>query len=114
MTELDDIKVTQPYLELNRVFVAPSELAFSADNNMRVAVDKTAISMEQTVNSAYPNFTIQEYDSMDDCFQAVNDKKADVILGKRYVVVPIYQNPQTVICAWYRFADLTTIVVSVL
>lgn len=58
-----------------------------------MAVDKNMKIFEQALETAYPNFVIKNYDSIDDCFEAVDKGKADIILGERYVVDPYLSKP---------------------
>ena len=82
----DYVKLSQPYMESAQVVVAPEKLSFTSDSKLTVAVDKNMKIFEQALETAYPNFVIKNYDSIDDCFEAVDKGKADIILGERYVV----------------------------
>ena len=88
------MSMSKPYLESEKVFVAPSALSFDADASLRLAVATGSNTLPQVLKDEYPNFTLETYGSVEACFEAVKDGKADLIMQNRYVVDTYIAKPR--------------------
>ena len=91
------ILISEPYLSSRKVIVAKSGLEFAPDAHFTVAISTGSQTLEKVLNAQYPNFKLVNYPSIQDCLNAVNKGKADLLIQNQYVVEywlykPSYQN----------------------
>ncbi len=90
------ILISDPYLSSRKVVVARDGLDFKYDANLSIAVSTGSQTLKKVLNASYPNFTLVDYPTITDCFDAVNSGKADLMIQNQYVVEywiskPIYE-----------------------
>lgn len=95
------IKLTNPYLDSNKVFVCLKEEEFFSNSYKKIAVATGSQTLSKVVKESYPNFEVVIYDSIKDCFEAVRTGEADALLQNQYVVTnclakPLYSNMVTI------------------
>ena len=91
------ILVSEPYFTGRKVIVAREDLTYSYEANLSVAVSSGSQTLRQVLAATYPNFTLEDYDTITDCFDAVRAGKADLMILNQYVVEywlskPIYEH----------------------
>ena len=76
--------------------VARSGLDFKYDANLSIAISTGSQTLRKVLGAMYPNFTLVDYPTISDCFDAVNTGAADLMIQNQYVVEywitkPIYE-----------------------
>ena len=95
--EANGILISQPYLSSNKVIVSRADFSFSYSAQQTVAVSSGSQTVRKVLREAFPNFTLKDYDTIGDCFSAVDSGDADMMLLNQYVVEywlykPAYEN----------------------
>ena len=88
-----NVQKSNPYLDTSMVLVSPKEVTIDADQHLVMAIDGSTMAMQQQILENYPNFEIKTYDGLTDCFEAVNEGEADLLLGKQYIIEPYLSKP---------------------
>ncbi|MGN0353332.1 MAG: response regulator [Roseburia sp.] len=91
---LESVKYSQPYLDMNQVFVVQKDMVITNESILRVAAEKRTVFSAENMKENYPNMELLTYDTLDECFQAVRKGEADIVLGNRYRVEPYLTKPQ--------------------
>ncbi len=91
------ILLSDPYFSSRKVVVAREGLEFSYDANLSIAISSGSQTIKNVLGKAYPNFDIVEYQSTEQCFDAVRSGDADLLMLNQYIVEywiskPIYEN----------------------
>ena len=92
-TGFENIQKSNPYLDTSMVLVSPKEVTIDADEHLVMAIDNSTVAVKQQILQNYPNFEIKTYDSLEECFEAVNSGDADLLFGKQYIVEPYLSKP---------------------
>ncbi len=95
------ILTSEPYLSSRKVVVAREDLEFSYSANHTVAISTGSQTLRKVLNESYPNFTLVDFDSITDCFDAVNRGEVDLMMQNQYVVEywisrPMYNHLQVI------------------
>lgn len=80
------ILISSPYLKSKKVIVGRSDLVFDQGERLRVALSTGSQTLKGVLEEQYPNFEFVDYDSIEQCFEAVWDGEADLLLQNQYVV----------------------------
>lgn len=91
------ILISEPYLSSRKVIVAKEGLKFEADADFTVAISTGSQTIKKVIADYYPNFKLVDYDTIEDCLDAVNQGRADLLIQNQYVVEywlykPSYEN----------------------
>ncbi len=91
------ILISNPYLSSRKVIVAREDLKFRYDEHFTAAVATGSQTLKKVLAEMFPNFELKDYDSISDCFDAVNSGDADLMIQNQYVVEywlakPKYEN----------------------
>ena len=91
------ILVSEPYFTGRKVIVAREDLDYSYEANLSVAVSSGSQTLRQVLAATYPNFTLEDYDTITACFDALRAGKADLMILNQYVVEywltkPLYED----------------------
>lgn len=95
------VRLTLPYLNSQKVFVCKKGILFDPDKKLKLAISTGSQTLEQAILEIYPEFEVTVYDSMEDCFKAVNRGDADVLLQNQYVAASFLAKP--------HYADMITV-----
>lgn len=95
------ISLTNPYFDSRKVFVCNQEKEFDVDMELTLAVATGSPTLITSLEEEYPNFHLQIYDHISECFEAVRRGEADALLQNQYVVTnylarPIYSQMRTI------------------
>ncbi len=95
------ILISQPYLSCRKVVVAKEGLEFSSAASFTVAVSTGSQTLHKVMGKMFPNFTLEDYESITDCLDAVREGEADLTIQNQYVaehwiVKPIYEDLQVI------------------
>ena len=90
------ILISNPYLSGRKVVVAREGTEFRYDANLSIAISTGSQTIRKVLGAQYPNFELVDYPSIQECFDAVNSGKADLMMQNQYVVEywitkPIYE-----------------------
>lgn len=88
------LRLSNPYLAAQKVFVGKSDTNFDKNASYKIAMATGSGSVEAFLQTKYPNFTIDVYDTVEESFQAVLDGKADLAMQNQYVVTYLLSKPQ--------------------
>lgn len=81
------IIISDPYLSARKVMVARSDHPdFDSDKSWDAAVSTGSQTLKKVLKRYFPNFNLKDYDSITDCFDAVNSGDADLLILNQYVV----------------------------
>lgn len=90
----DSMQLSTPYIESEKVFIAPDSLKIDSDSALTLALATGSASLETVIKEAYPNYTVKTYTSVQECFEAVLNGDADILMENRYVVEPLLSKPK--------------------
>ncbi len=90
------ILISHPYLTSKKVVVGRQDFVFDANAHLKTAISTGSQTLKKVMASLYPNFELIDFDTMEDCFDAVNDGKADILIqnqfvAERYLYKPKYE-----------------------
>lgn len=91
------ILISDPYLSSRKVIVARAGESFSYDAPRTVAISSGSQTIRKVMRETFPQYTIQDYETIGDCFSAVKRGDADLLMLNQYVVEywlykPLYEN----------------------
>ncbi len=79
------ILISDPYLSSRKVVVAKEGLDFRYDGDFTVAVSTGSQTLKKVLSTTFPHFKLEDYDSITDCFDAVNSGDVDLMIQNQYV-----------------------------
>ncbi len=80
------ILISEPYLSSRKVVVAKENLNFSYDADFTAAVSTGSQTLKKVLAKSFPHFTLKDYESIQDCFDAVDSGSADLMIQNQFVV----------------------------
>lgn len=80
------ILMSEPYFTSRKVVVTPQDLDFDPDAALSVAVSSGSQTIRKVLARVYPSFTIVDYPSVAECFDAVALGRTDLTILNQYVV----------------------------
>ncbi len=80
------ILISEPYLSSRKVIVAKDDLDFRYDGEWTVAISTGSQTLKKVLAASFPNFKLKDYDSIAECFDAINSGEADLMIQNQYVV----------------------------
>ncbi len=80
------ILISNPYLSSRKVIVAREGLVFDEDGHFTVAISTGSQTIRKVLTERYPNFELVDYDTIEDCLDAVNEGEVDLLIQNQYVV----------------------------
>lgn len=80
------ILISDPYLSRRKVIVAREGFQFDADDHCKVAISTGSQTLRKVLLGYYPNYELVDYPSIVDCFDAVNNGEADLLIQNQYIV----------------------------
>ncbi len=88
------ILMSQPYLKSKKVVVGRSDLSFRRDAELSVAVALGSQTFKRVIQNRYPNFVCLDYETLDECFEAVRNGEADILMYNQYIVEYLLSRPR--------------------
>ena len=88
------ILLSTPYLSSKKVMVSRDDFAYDGNENYKIAVVSGSLTLATVLSAKYPNMQIVEYDTMDDCFNALYNEEVDLLIQNQYVVDGIMSRPR--------------------
>ncbi len=89
------ICLSRPYLLGRKVIIGHEGVAIDPDKNLKIAVVTGSQTVKDVLKKQYPNFEIISYDTIEECFEAVNnDGDADFLIQNQYVAEHQMSKPQ--------------------
>ncbi len=79
------IVMSLPYLSTKKVIVGKEDFIFDRDQKLRIAVSTGSQTLKKVLGAQYPNFEIVDYDSIEQCFDAVGSGAVDLLIQNQYV-----------------------------
>ncbi len=80
------IVISQPYLSSRKVVVARQDLEFDTSKHLKVAVSTGSQTLRKVLGRLFPNFELEDYASITDCFDALLRGEADLLIQNQFVV----------------------------
>ena len=87
------LRLSSPYLQGSKVFVAPFGTKVDKSSAMTMAVVTGSGTIEQVVHGEYPKAELKYYDTLEEAFDAVAGQQADLLLDSRYAVERLLSKP---------------------
>ncbi len=89
------ILVSQPYLSSKKVIIGHEGVTLESNQKLKIAVATGSQTLKKVLHEQYPNFEIIDYDTIEDCFEAVNNEgNADFLIQNQYVAEYRMYRPQ--------------------
>ncbi|MBR2046663.1 MAG: transporter substrate-binding domain-containing protein [Agathobacter sp.] len=85
--------LSRPYVSARKVLVSKSNFVYKADESYKLAIVSGSRTFKDVVSDKYPNMNIVEYETVDECFNALYREEVDVLLQNQYVVEAIMGKP---------------------
>ncbi|NLD19396.1 MAG: transporter substrate-binding domain-containing protein [Clostridiales bacterium] len=101
------LRLSQPYLSAQKVFVGRNDFSFDEDASHTVAMATGSGSVEAFLQTKYPNFKIVSYKSIEQCFNAVLNGEADLLMQNQYVVTTLLSKPKYELLSAYPVEGLS-------
>ena len=79
------ILISDPYLSGQKVIVAREGVEFSFNADLKVAVSTGSQTLKKVLARLFPNFEQVDYDSVEDCLNAMKRGEADLLIQNQYV-----------------------------
>ncbi len=79
------ILISDPYLSGQKVIVAREGVEFSFNADLKVAVSTGSQTLKKVLARIFPNFELVDYDSVEDCLDAMKRGEADLLIQNQYV-----------------------------
>lgn len=92
--QIGSMTLSKPYFDSEKVFIAPENLVFDENANLTLAILKGSMTLEKELGIQYPNFRIVQYDTTEECFDAVYRGQADLLVQNRYVAEYYMDKPR--------------------
>lgn len=95
------LSLSTPYLESEKVLVAPQGVTLESDKKMTMALATGSATLQTVIAQQYPKLDFYLCGTLEEAFDAVTSGKADVLMDNRYAVQRLLAKP--------RFATLNVI-----
>ena len=80
------ILISEPYLSNRKVVVAKHGFEFDYNSKFSVAVCIGSQTLKKVLAERFPNFELKDYNTIPECFDAVNVGEADLVIQNQFVV----------------------------
>lgn len=90
---LSQLMLTNPYLNTEKILVGRETLT-DMDGYVKIALATGSQTLERTVKAKYKKAEILQFDTIDECFEAVYNGEADVLLQNKYAVERFLPKPK--------------------
>lgn len=80
------ILISNPYLSSRKVIVAKDGMDFKYGADLTAAVSTGSQTLKKVLGRIFPTFELKDYESIPQCFDAVNSGDSDVLIQNQYVV----------------------------
>lgn len=87
------MSLSEPYLLSEKVLVAKSDMSFSPENALSIGVPTGSGTLAAVIRESYPNLSVTEYPTVEECFDAVESGKLDGTMVNRYIADCSLGNP---------------------
>ena len=87
------IFLSRPYMEARKVMVSRAEFVYENGGNYKLGVIAGSQTLHKVLNSQYPNLELINYETLDECFQALYKKEIDMLIQNQYVVEAVLAKP---------------------
>lgn len=81
-----EIRLSQSYLTYHKVLVCPKEQIVEKQDTFLLATLSKESLLQSRIYETFPNATLVEYNSLEDCIQAVNTGEAGALIENEYIV----------------------------
>lgn len=88
------VQISNPYLSTKKVIVGKENLNFDPNAELKVALSTGSQTIESVLTAEYPNFSVVYYDTVEECFEAVEDEDVDILLMNQYVADDWLRRPR--------------------
>ncbi|MDD3336087.1 MAG: response regulator [Eubacteriales bacterium] len=95
------MSLSTPYLESEKVFVTNDLLDFRSDSALTIGIISGSGTLQKAILEVYPNFSIREYLTVDEGFEAVESGEINGVMVNRYISDCTLENP--------RFKDMKVV-----
>ncbi len=87
------IFLSRPYISARKVMVSRPEFVYEPGENYKLAVVAGSQTLKKVLSERYPNLEIVNYDTVEDCYDAVYVGEADMLLQNQYVADALLARP---------------------
>lgn len=91
---ISSMVMSAPYFTSSKVMVGHSDFVYSRTKPIKLCITSGSQTLKSKLKKQYPNFEIIEYGSINECFDAVRSRQADLLIQNQYVVENWLARPQ--------------------
>ncbi len=88
------ILLSSPYLSSKKMMVSKKGFEFDLEGDYKIAVVSGSQTLHKVINGKYPNMEIVDYNTIEECFDALYNDEVDLLIQNQYVVDSIMARPQ--------------------
>lgn len=88
-----ELMISDTFLKSNIAIVSRKGETYDTNGELTIAINKSFESLQKIIAEKYPQYHVVLYDTVEDCFDAVKNKKADILMQNTYVTNYILQSP---------------------
>lgn len=86
--------LSSPYLSSRKMIVSRKNLQYDTDGAYKIAVPVGSQTLRTVLSAQYPNMEITEYKTNMECFEALQNHEADMLIQNQYVVEAVLSKPR--------------------
>ena len=86
--------LSTPYIHARKMIVSLKGFEYGADKTCKIAVPKGSQTLKKVLSTLYPNMEMVECENNMACFEALADRKVDMLIQNQYVVEGVLSKPR--------------------
>lgn len=87
------VLLSTPYLSANKVMVSNAAFEYNANETYKIALATGSQTLKKVLTAKYPNLEIIDYETNEECFEALYAGKVDILIQNEYVVETMLAKP---------------------
>ena len=87
------IFLSRPYMEARKVMVSKAEFEYQQNGNYKLGVISGSQTLQKVLNKQYPNLELVNFETLEECFQALYRGEIDILIQNQYVVESVLAKP---------------------
>lgn len=89
----DGLLLSRPYLSAEKLIVSRSDFQYKENKSYTIALRRGTESFQNILKNSYPECKIIEYETSEDCFQALYTKQVDALIENEFIVEAFLAKP---------------------
>lgn len=88
------ILLSSSYLSSKKIMVSKKDFVFQQGKKYKIAVVSGSLTLRKVLSGKYPQMEIVDFDSIEECFDALYHDEVDLLIQNQYVVDSVMANPR--------------------